>query len=123
MWRYGCDTVEEHDEFAVARLVGEVDLSNAVKLLERLLAAISNRSHSVILDLSATDYLDSAGLRLVFEARRALHARRQRLRVVAPPDGFAAEVLRTAGLGETVPVDGALSDALDAVSSRRPTTG
>jgi len=118
----GSLTVEEHDGVQVARLEGEVDLSNAAELLERLLAAIPNRSHGVILDLSATSYLDSAGLRLVFEARRALSQRRQTLRVVAPPNTFVADVLRATRLAETVPIDGSLADALTAVS-RRSTPG
>jgi len=113
-------TIDEHQGFQVAHIRGEVDLSNARKLLESLLGAISNRSHSVILDLSATRYLDSAGLRLVFEARRALRERRQRLRVVAPPNTFVAEVLETAGLKESVPIDASLADSLDAVT--RPAT-
>ena len=109
-------TIEDHDGFQLARIDGEIDLSNASQLLDRLLAAISNQSHSVILDLSATGYLDSAGLRLVFETRRALGARRQQLRVVAPPNTFVADVLHATRLGDSIPIDPSLSDSLDAVA-------
>lgn len=109
-------TIQDRDRFQVARLEGEIDLANARGLRDRLLGAISNRSHSLVLDLTATRYLDSAGLRLVFEARRALRDRRQRLRVVATPGSFVAEVLETAGIEEFVPIDASLDDAVDAVS-------
>jgi anti-anti-sigma factor len=109
-------TLEERDGIQIVRVDGEVDLSNAPALLDRLLHAVSNRSHSVILDLSSTGYLDSAGLRLVFEAQRALRERRQGLRIVAPPDTFVADVLAATGLGESVPIDRSLADAVEAVS-------
>jgi anti-sigma B factor antagonist len=107
---------DEQEGFQVASLEGEIDLSNAADLLARLLAGVSNRSHSVILDLTETSYLDSAGVRLVFEARRALAERRQRLRVVAPPNTFVADVLDATGLGDAITIHRSLADALDAAS-------
>lgn len=109
-------TIHEHDGLQIARLQGEVDLANAAELLDRLLGAISSRSHSVVLDLTVTRYLDSAGLRLIFETRRALRNRRQALRVVAAPATFVADVLEMAGFEDVVPIHASVADALDAIS-------
>ena len=58
---------EERSGFTIARIGGEVDASNTASLREDVLAGISNQVTGVILDLSPTSYLDSAGIHLIFE--------------------------------------------------------
>ena len=68
-----------------ARLVtlrGEVDLSNAREVMEAVRAAVTHDATLVVLDLSGTTYLDSAGIAMVFR----LGHRRQELRLVVPAD-------------------------------------
>jgi anti-anti-sigma factor len=107
-------SIESRGGFEIARIEGEVDLSNADDLGDRVLEATSNKSEGVILDLTQTSYLDSAGIRLILEVRSRLRRRRQRLRVVARPESFVADVLRTTAIDDSVPVDPTLAEALDA---------
>lgn len=72
-----------------ARLVtlrGEVDLSNAREVMEAVRAAVTHDATLVVLDLSGTTYLDSAGIAMVFRLAERLGHRRQELRLVVPAD-------------------------------------
>jgi anti-anti-sigma factor len=71
-------------------VLGEVDLSNAVELGEIILAAIGDHSAAVV-DLSAVQYLDSQGTRLLVDLALADHG--AELIVVAPGDSVAGELL------------------------------
>ena len=88
----------------VARLVGEIDLSNVEDLRTRLEACVTNRSAGLVLDLSAVTYLDSTGLRLVFRLARELADRQQSLRLVVPPGSVLTRVLALAGVGSVAEV-------------------
>jgi len=76
---------DRRGEVLVAALDGEVDASNAAEVGERLRRALGNASTALVLDLSPTSYLDSAGISLVFRLAEELGARQQRLVVVVPP--------------------------------------
>ena len=96
----------------VARLEGEIDLANVDIVRTALVRAVSNEVLGVILDLSRTVYIDSAGISLVFHLRRPLRIRlpRQQLRLVVPPASPAFVALRYAGVMETL----AVRDSVDA---------
>lgn len=70
---------------AVIEAVGEVDLTTAPQLKEALMAVVNDAQKSpIIVDLSRVDFIDSAGLALLVEARKKL-----------APDGRALNVLLT----------------------------
>lgn len=57
----------------VVEAAGEVDLTTAPQLREEILAAVSDTGKpGVIVDLSKVDFIDSAGLALLVEARKRL---------------------------------------------------
>jgi len=70
----------------VAHVAGEVDLSNARDLGAQILEAVPNDSCGLVLDLAETRYLDSAGVRLVFDVAARLRRRGQQL-VIAAAEG------------------------------------
>lgn len=71
----------------VIEAVGEVDLTTAPQLREELLAAIGDTDKlGIIVDLSKVDFIDSAGLALLVEARKRLS-----------PDGRTLSILLTPG--------------------------
>jgi len=108
---------ESDGDVELARVAGEVDASNVDDLSEKLLAALSNKARAVVLDLSDTSYIDSSGISLIFDAAARLRNRRQELRLVVPPRSFVGEVLTAVSMQESVPIDPALSDALEAVGA------
>ena len=81
-----------------ARLSGEIDMSNAEELREALSAMTPNDALGLVLDLSAVDYIDSAGIHLVYRLRDALKARGQALRLVVPGTSIVNDTLRLAGI-------------------------
>ncbi|HEY2436509.1 MAG TPA: STAS domain-containing protein, partial [Solirubrobacteraceae bacterium] len=76
--------VSTEDDVVVARIVGEVDMSNAEELTTALAASMDAHARAMVLDLTTVDYLDSAGIRLLYRLGEGLQARRQTLQVVIP---------------------------------------
>ena len=66
--------------------------------------ATPNEATAVILDLSELDYIDSAGIQLIYHLRQKLHVRGQELRLVVPGHSPAADALRLAGVSEDLGV-------------------
>src|SRR4051812_17309593 len=104
--------VEDRGNVVVARVDGEVDLSNAASVTERLLAATPNTATALILDLSATGYLDSSGVRLIFELAQRLRNRRQQLRLVVPDGSNIRRVLMLTEVERVVPVSSSIEAAV-----------
>lgn len=101
----------------VAKLEGEVDMGNAQDLRESLLHAVSNHAPGLVVDLSRTTYLDSAGVHVVFDVARKLHARQQQLRVVIPSGAPIRRVLMLTNVSAVAPVHELLDDAVAHIAS------
>jgi anti-anti-sigma factor len=100
------------DDVIVARITGEIDLSNASEVGEKLSGAVPNTAFGMVIDLTATSYLDSSGVHLLFELGERLQRRQQQLRVVVPEGGPIRRVLRIVELDEAVPVMASVEDAV-----------
>lgn len=108
-----CD-VSEH---ALLRFPPEIDFSNAGDLLDvivsRARAGHGRQPRVLILDLTATLFMDSQGVRLINDVRRLLRPA-TRVYVVARPDSVASRVLELTGLRRDVPVYDNLPEAMAA---------
>ena len=82
----------------VAKVTGEVDLSNATQICDAVGEATPNTALGVVLDLVAVDYLDSAGIHLIYRLRENLRARGQKLMLAIPADSPVHDSLRLAGV-------------------------
>ena len=94
---------EQRDDVSIAAIEGEIDSSNVHEIGERLRALLTNRSTALVVDLTETTYLDSAGINLLFELAGELTDRQQRLRLVVPAATPVLRMLTIAGLIGTVP--------------------
>ena len=104
---------ESHGEdVVVARIVGEVDMSNAPALGNRLRELLTNRSVALIVDLGPTSYLDSSGVALLFALFDELQRRQQQLHLVVPEGSHLVRVLQITGILRAVPTYGTLDGAL-----------
>jgi anti-sigma B factor antagonist len=104
----------------VARLTGEVDMSNAEELGATVIGATPNDARGVVLDLTAVDYLDSAGIYVIHGMRASLRARAQNLVLLIPADSPVHDALRLSGAehpGEVVEHLDAALRALDDAQS------
>jgi stage II sporulation protein AA (anti-sigma F factor antagonist) len=99
----------------IARLDGEVDLSNVDEIRGQLVDAVTHDTENVILDLTETKYLDSTGVRLLFELAERLQGRRQQLRLVVNDGALVRRVVVLTQLDQRVPLDATVEAALAAV--------
>ena len=81
----------------VARVTGEVDMSNAEEMGATVIGATPTEAQGVVLDLSGVDYLDSAGIYVIYGMRASLQARGQNLVLVIPPRSPVYDALRLSG--------------------------
>ncbi|MET7324707.1 STAS domain-containing protein [Streptomyces sp. NPDC005549] len=99
---------------AVLAMPREIDFCNASGLLPLITTAVEQRSDGLrllVLDLSATRFMDSQGVRLIAAVRHRLPVGAL-LRVVAAPKGVPSRVLELSGLRRDVPVHDNLAEAL-----------
>ena len=85
-------------QVVVAGLTGELDVSNTANIGSVLAENVPNSALALILDLTDVEYLDSAGIHLIYDLREKLRARGQSLHLVIPPDSPANDALRLAGV-------------------------
>ena len=103
---------ESHGDVDVARVHGEVDASNTRDIGLRLRSLLSNRSVVMVVDLSPTTYIDSAGLNLLFALAEEMRSRQQRLVLVVPEDSPIARMVTLTGLERVAATYATLDDAL-----------
>jgi stage II sporulation protein AA (anti-sigma F factor antagonist) len=106
---------DDRGSVLVARLEGEVDLSNVDEIRGQLVDAVSHDTEFVILDLTETKYLDSTGVRLLFELAERLQGRRQQLRLVVSDGALVRRVVVLTQLDQRVPLDATVEAAVAAV--------
>ena len=102
----------------VCELRGELDASNVDGVQTAILDQVGNDVPGLVLDLTATTYLDSAAVRILFDLARRLRSRRQELRLVVPPDGVVRRVLVLTALADVVPLDESIDDAVTTLRAR-----
>ena len=96
--------LDQRGEVRIAVIKGEIDLSNATEIGSQLEASVPNSAEALVVDLSGTTHLDSAGFRLLYGLRRQLDARGQELRLVVPDDGLIMKVISITGLDQAVSI-------------------
>jgi anti-anti-sigma factor len=92
-------------ELTLLVVTGEIDLSNADDVGERLASAVPGHATRIVLDLSATDYMDSAGLAMLFRFVEKCGYQRQEIRLVAPTQSTIRWTLELTRVGDVVPID------------------
>jgi anti-sigma B factor antagonist len=95
-------TIERRDGATVARVAGELDMSNADAIREHLLEARTDGP--LVLDLTAVDYLDSAWSAAMDRLARAVPGERGGLRLVCPPGAPSRRALEVAGIDQLLPL-------------------
>ncbi len=94
----------------VARIRGEIDLSNADAIGARIFDHLTNQVLGLVVDLSDVTYVDSAGIRMLFELSRRLEEHRQDLVVVVPPTSLVRRSLEVGGLLTSIAIVETLAD-------------
>jgi anti-anti-sigma factor len=87
----------------IIRVVGRVDASTYSDLESKLKHYIDQGQVHLVLEMDGTDYLSSAGVRVLISAQKALKPKGGRL-VIAQPSERVKEVLDLAGLEPLFPI-------------------
>jgi anti-sigma B factor antagonist len=112
--------VETKNDVVVARLGGEIDISNVSAVRRRLTEAVPNSARGLVLDVSGAAHLDSSGVFMLFELAQALGSRQQLITIVAPESALGARVLYITGLDKIVPFNDTVDEAVKALRVEQP---
>ena len=107
--------LDRRDSVGIARLSGDVDISQASVIRRKLLGAVRNEDLGLVVDLSGARYIDSVGVSLLFELAERLSDRQLRFAVVMPQGGLVERVLTIVRLESVAAVRPDLEHALAAV--------
>jgi anti-sigma B factor antagonist len=86
-------------------VAGELDLSTAAELSERVGARLEDGVRELRLDLRSLSFMDSSGLRLLIELSNRARREEWTLRLLAPREEAAALVLRATGADRALPFE------------------
>jgi anti-sigma B factor antagonist len=102
----------------VVTAAGEVDLTNAESLRDALLSALNAGALGLVVDMTATTFLDSAGVTALVRASRRSAATEATLRlaVTAAP---VLRVLNLVGIDQLIEVYPSVSDAVASLPEHR----
>jgi stage II sporulation protein AA (anti-sigma F factor antagonist) len=105
----------ERDLVSVVQLHEDVDVSNADRVGLTLANSLGNEQWGLVVDLSQLSFLDSSGIRMLFDLRRRLERRRQELWVVVPEESPVYRVLDLTQVRGVVPVAATVDDAVTSI--------
>jgi anti-sigma B factor antagonist len=111
--------VESVGGVPVAAVSGEIDISNASELSARISELAAEAGGGLAVDLTAVDYLDSSGLRVLLNLASACADRGQELRVVVENGSFIASLMETTGVVGILSVSGSRDEAVRELASAR----
>lgn len=103
---------------AVVAALGEVDLTNAEGLRDALLSALNSGALGLVVDMTATTFIDSAGVTALVRASRRASATEAsvRLAVTATP---VLRVLSLVGIDQLLDVHPSVTDAMASLPESR----
>ena len=105
--------IERQDGIVVAALTGEVDMSNATSVRQRIADFVLPADDAVIVDVSELAFMDSAGLHALIELGTILDERRQQLLICVPRTSQIARAIEIVGLPHAVSVHADLTEAVE----------
>jgi len=98
---------------AIITLRGRLDMTGA-GLIDLKFSAVAGSKRSIVVDMSAVDFLASLGIRVLVMGARAVKNKGGRLVLLSPQDNVKL-VLTTAGIDDVIPIMFDRADAIAAV--------
>jgi anti-sigma B factor antagonist len=104
--------VEQIDGVPIAHVNEDIDVANATAIQQRLADALGPDALSLVVDLSATQYVDSAGVDMLLRLSDLLDHRRAKLILVIPDTSQLKRLATIVGLPEALTIHPSLTDAV-----------
>jgi anti-anti-sigma factor len=99
----------------VARVAGEIDIGNAARVREEVLELAIQNADGMVVDLAEVPYLDSAGVKVMFDLVRDLRRRDQALVVTVPIGSPLRRLLKITNFQEAAPICDSIEAAVSLV--------
>jgi anti-anti-sigma factor len=112
--------IERIDGVPIAHLNEDLDAANAASVQRQLAEALSSDALSLVIDLSRTRYVDSAGIDMLLRLSDRLDHRRAKLNLVLPESSQLQRLFKIVGLPEAIAIYPSLDDALSGQRSTGP---
>lgn len=106
------DAADAGDGLVVARIRGDLDLSNLYSVHTALLEMLPNEAIGLVVDLGGVTFLDSSGVEALFRLQASLEVRQQRLAVAIPAGATIRRALELSGAPGEMPIRGSVDEAL-----------
>jgi anti-anti-sigma factor len=100
------------EDTLVARIEGEVDSSNVFAIGDRLRSLLTNRSIALVVDLTPTTYLDSAGINLLFALAEEMRAHQQRFALVVGDPSPVRRMITLTGVDRVAKLHASVDEAV-----------
>jgi anti-sigma B factor antagonist len=104
--------LERVDGVPIAHVAGDVDAANAATVQQQLANALGPDASSLVVDLSETRYLDSAGIDMLLRLSDRLDHRRAKIILVIPDGSQLKRLARIVGLSDAIATHPTLAAAL-----------
>ena len=108
--------VEARGQVAIVRVSGDLDMATAPGFRRQTVTAVAAGSTDVVVDLTATDHIDSVGVGLLLGVLKRVRTHGGSVRVVCDEDRIR-RVLELTELTTIIPVFPRIDEALDAVAA------
>jgi anti-anti-sigma factor len=105
------------DSTLFAHVVGDVDMSNIGELRDEVARHVKSDALGLVVDLTEVTYLDSAGVRLLYQIDERARGRQQQLLIVVPPGAIINRTLEAAGVIGSLKIVATADQALDALGA------
>lgn len=105
--------VERHESVPVARAHEDIDAANARRLGDELTGLLAGPADHLVLDLSKTQYVDSAGIDMLFRLNERLRQRRAKLLLVIAPGSPLLRLAEIVGLPRAIAIYDSVEQALE----------
>ena len=104
--------IERIDGVSIAHLAQDIDAANARLTQQQLADALDPDALSLVIDLSDTRYVDSAGIDMLLRLSDRLDHRRVKLVLVIPDTSQLKRLATIVGLADAIDTHPSLPDAL-----------
>jgi stage II sporulation protein AA (anti-sigma F factor antagonist) len=106
------DIADRGDGIVVARIAGDLDLSNLHSVHSALLETLPNEAFGLVVDLAEVHFLDSSGVDTLFRLQNSLGVRQQRFAVAIPPGAPIRRALELSGAQGEIAICGSVDEAV-----------
>lgn len=89
--------VDRRDGFVIAAMSGDIDMANTTTIEQAIARNATSDDVGVVVELSDVTYLDSAGIRLLYQLDERASDRQQQVVVVIPSNSPINRTLEAAG--------------------------